>query len=81
MSGIITGDGTGHAHFGEDHRTYAGLAERAAQRGTLTWKDLLKERAYAVLAQSDTEQLDSQLFALVKLAERWRADLASRQSG
>ncbi len=73
-------DGTGHPHLAEDRRVYSRRVIAATDDGTLTWKDLLKERAYAVMAASGPEDLDSQLFALITTCQRWRIDLADRRA-
>ncbi len=64
-------DGTGHAHFmwaASNHRI---SADANAASGSLTWADILLEEVYEALAESDQDNLLTELIQVAAVAAAW----------
>lgn len=73
-------DGTGEAaHAGEIARMFRDLADDRAERGDLTWQDILAEEFYEALAESEPAALRCELIQVAAVALCWAEAIDRRQ--
>ncbi len=72
-------DGTGlpvHQHAANRYRD---AADRNAEAGVLSWRDVLLEEVYEALAEKDAAALRAELVQVSAVCAAWIADLDSRE--
>lgn len=71
-------NGTSHHDYGEQARQAAFSARRARTKGKLTWRHILAEQYWAVLAHNGNATLRDRLIQLAAHALLWAAALDRR---
>jgi len=73
-------DGTGDSASDAMRSVAQMLCDQATRRGTLTWRDILREEVFEAFAETDRDKLREELIQVAAVAVQW-IEAIDRESG
>lgn len=70
--------GTGSSFWAAQEETAKAVCEVRAERGTITWKDILYEEVAEAFAEGDEARLRAELVQVAAVAAAWAEDIDRR---